>query len=225
MKSKIIQIFIEVIIIGSGAVLTNIIETAGWAGVVVIVVGVLGLTFTLAGKKIADWIPLRIVKKVKDKQNMATASQSIREQIIWSEGLIREQRNQPQKYLHPHLRRLFVSNPSELGFEVDWFNCTIFGIEFTSLNGEVTINDINMGHQLKLRGTFSCSPCEPCICTFDIMVDHSVIQLVEKAKSEASCIKCGFLLNWDVSPAEEAKPFLKPFRKQWSENNILTIPK
>jgi hypothetical protein len=142
----------------------------------------------------------------------------------WLEGLIREQRSQPQKYLYPKLRKLSVSNSSELGVEVDWFNCNVFGLVFTALSGEMAIDDTSIGHQITLRSKYHCSPCEHCICTFDIMVDSNVISLIRDAAKKANRVKCNVVLNWEVSPAEEAKSLLKPFTKQYSEQSIVIVP-
>lgn len=145
--------------------------------------------------------------------------------ISWLDGLVHEQTSQPQKYLYPHLQRLFVSSSTELGIEIEWFNCSLFYMEFVSLSGEISINRVSMGHQLKLRSKSNCDACARCTCTFDIMVDSSTVKFIQDAISKATSIQCGFLLNWDVLPSELSKPFLKPFLKQWSENNILTIPR
>lgn len=219
-KSKIAGYLGEIVIMGIGIVITQFSDRFSWLGFLLIGLGVLGLIITIFSNKVLAFVPvIRFEKRVRSKTK-ATAKR-----VSWLDGLIHEHTLYPQKYLYPRLHRIFVSTPRELGIEVEWFNCTIFNLEFTSLGGEAHINKVNMGHQLKLRDKFYCSQTARCTCTFDIMVDNSVIKLIQDAESERNAIECGFRLNWEISPSDESKLFLKPFRKQWSEEGILVVPR
>ncbi len=160
-------------------------------------------------------------ERVSAKTSKAETSKLPTQVVIpYLENLVHDQKHNPQNYLYARLSKLFPSSPTEIGIVVEWFNCSVFDIEFDSVTGEVILDRVSLGHQITLRNKQPCSVCHSCTCTFDIAVDKSVLQRIDTCIADVKGLNCELRLTWTV----ESSQLDKPFPKQGPEGTKLVVP-
>lgn len=95
--------------------------------------------------------------------------------ITWLDNVVFDHWNDPTKYIHPRLIKVFQSSPTEIGLVTEWFNCSIFELRCESVNGEVRMAELtsdfeSLGHQITLVGDVSISKLGFASTTYHLQV-------------------------------------------------------
>jgi hypothetical protein len=140
-------------------------------------------------------------------------------------SLINEQKNNIHRFLSSRFTHFYFRNNRQLDIEVEWFNGTVFSLEFGTTSGMVKVN----GFECKITSVekATCSPGERCSYRVTLPQDSDILQTVRDAISQIKTIKLYVLLNTDVKVIYEydGRPeSSKTINAQHSSDNPNVIP-
>ena len=112
--------------------------------------------------------------------------------------LIEEQKRNPSQFLYPRLSRVAPNNSNEVVISVQWFNGTVFTIEFQTASGSAMMNGMELGQLVPFVGKQRCDAGRSCTCNLYLKPDADHIKTLNQFRSERKALDWSMNLEWAV---------------------------
>lgn len=111
--------------------------------------------------------------------------------------LINEQKNNISRYLTSRFSYLYLRNNRQADIEIEWFNGTVFSLEFGATTGIVKVNDLEC--KIISIEKRSCSPGEKWNYVVTLPLDNDILQIIRESISQIKPIKLYTVFNTEVN--------------------------
>jgi len=102
-------------------------------------IGIL-VVFVVAILAVAWYLPKLSPSLFRSKMK-ATETPRI-DSLGWLPSKVEDQWYNPIRYIYGRLIKVFSPSPTKIGLVVEWFNCSVYGLKFESVSGEVRMGEI-----------------------------------------------------------------------------------
>lgn len=148
------------------------------------------------------------------------ASESVWKRDTTKLGLIEYERQNISQFLHPRFLQLYLCGNNEIRLDVEWFNGSVFEVQFESVNGNAKLKDIELNH-ISSNVNLTCYAGQNLTCTLYFPEKDEAIEELQKCISEVKPVNVFTNLNWQIKVPE----IDYSFKQQGPRDIVSIVPK